>query len=130
MKLEKIIEIFNHQTSELLDQLQQTFPDECNEPSTQSLIIGLESAMMLTPSVPVILFFKNVVRKYGSYIEKRDGDFFMNWQPKNKDLKGPIDIIKNVYAIASDSNRDIVWDYLERLRKLSQLYNQRSLHEL
>lgn len=128
----KLITIFNKQIQEFCDQVIQAFPDILTDSTIQKIYNTLLTTISLTPNVPIQLFYSRFINEYDEEILARNEDFFLenfskikvsgsssNVEPNQVD---PIDIVKYVYKDASQENKKIIWDYIQRLRLLSIKY--------
>ena len=90
------------------------------------------TTISLTPNLPIQLFYKKFVNEYDEEILARNEDFFLesfqrsscssNQCQFDQHNPNPIDIVKYVYKDASNENKQIIWDYIQRLRLLCIKY--------
>lgn len=130
----KLITIFNKQIQEFCDQIVHTFPHLMQNRTVQQIYNTLLTTISLTPNVPINLFYVNFVNEYDEEILSRNEDFFLeNFNDDssidsvdngtNRDVN-PIEIVKFVYKDASEENKKIIWDYIQRLRLICLKYYQ------
>ena len=121
MKSDKIINVFNKQIMEFTQQIMKAFPDIMNDSNVNKMYNTLETSVSLTPTIPIQLFYEKFVQHYNDEIMNRDADFFLQFDEIGDN---PIDVLKYVYNDASEDNKKIIWDYVQRLRLLAIKYHQ------
>ena len=114
MNKEKLILVFNKQITQFIDQLRAVFPHLNNDKKVQTLFDTWDTTVALTPNLPIQLFHTYIVKPYNAQIKDKEEDFFLQLYCKYE----PIDMLRYLYIGASDSNKEIMWVYVERLRVL------------
>ena len=119
---QKIVTIFNKTILRFASEICETFPNLANDAKVKNIRNTLETTIILTPNIPIKLFYDSVVLKYQKQLDDKNENFFLSFEAKNGNH--PIDLVKAVYQQASDENKEIVWKYVDTLRLLTTQYHQ------
>jgi len=131
MNGKEIINIFNQQLEEIIDQAKTTFSDiiEDNK-QIEKLTNAIHTTISITPSVPIKIFYKNFAAPFNKQINDRNDGFFLKFEVDD-DI---FELLKYIYKNTTDDNKDIIWNYILRLKNLSVKYydkkNEPLYHEL
>lgn len=115
----KIVQIFNKQIIEFMQQIFNSFPHLKNNDEILLLHQKLQAAIEFTPLIPIQLFKQHITYVYEIPIDEKDTDFFLN---NDKFNSNACKIFKQVLRQASDENKKIMWDYVQRLKLLAKKY--------
>ena len=121
---EKLIEIFNTQLNEFLHQVRNAFPSIQNDKAVLTMSNTLETTLVVSPSVPIHIFYNKFVKLYDKEITNRDEQFFAKLLLQKKNSKAnPVELFIYIQKHASHNNKKIIWEYIERLRLLAIKYH-------
>jgi hypothetical protein len=124
-KTTKIIIIFNKQLIDFTNEILRVYPDNVkNNKDVVALYNTLLTATSLTPKIPIKIFETQLLLPYTNEMRQRNDDFFLNMNLK----KSPIRILQYIYTTASDTNKTVIWNYIDRLRLLCQKYIEYKQH--
>ncbi len=122
---QKIQVLFNNQMTEFVKQLISAFPDLKQDPEIDRLSALLRTTIAATPSVPITIFYEKIIKQYDSHIEYKDEKFFIGFDLSNTPMES-LNYLKEVYIEASETNKKIIWNYIDRLRLLSCKYFEKN----
>jgi len=122
----KVLEEFNNQFFELIDDIYRIFPTHYEIKTTRMVILVMSK---MKPAC-VIEFVKTyIIAPYGSYIEEGNIDFFSNNDfSKDRNVGGSdyvLDKIKtviNYINMMTETEKKIVVGYLQNMKQLCELY--------
>ena len=120
-KSKKIITLFNKQLSEFIEQLMNVFPLKKNN-EAMKIYIKFQTTLTLTPQIIINLFFHEIVDGHFDEIKNRDEHFFT--QLFKSKTQTPFKVFLIVYKDATEENKKIIWDYIQRLGLLCSQYFQ------
>jgi hypothetical protein len=117
---------FNTQLDKFLDELIQTYPEDKDFGYYKRLIDQLKRINVRKP----IEYFACTIQRHIPQIQSRDSDFFLNnfnnivtSETNDKSNQAEafrlFDNIKKYWLEMDDTNRKVIWDYLNVLTKLS-----------
>lgn len=120
----KIIEIFNKQLGDLLDEVCNLFPDYKELRKAQS---GLNLLKKATPTVTIKLWKQHVSSKYNTEIMEGDVNFFLTKDYKNDveqigqsdQILGLVDKLRKPMQEMGEDNQKKTMKYIQNLTKLS-----------
>lgn len=119
---ERLAEIFNKQIEEFSEQMMHAFPSLSRDETIENLNSALLTAISITPRVPINFFYEKVVTKYGKQLSEKNEKFFMHHA--TFDQLNPLQIVRHVYRDASEAEKQIIWQYIDSLIKLSKQYQE------
>jgi len=127
MNNSQILQAFNNQFQEFLDDIVRVFPDDM---TVAAVVIGLTKMRKINPRLIIIKFKSAVSEKYGEQILAGDLQYFLE-KDYNTDIStssqsdamlDKIDKLKIPLANMEKIDKESVTKYLQNLCKLSNLY--------
>lgn len=123
-----ILKAFNDHFVELLDDVQNVFPENADILTAKNAILALRKA---NPLIIIRVWKDYIVRKYNDQIMADDISFFIekDYVEDVGDMSASSTIIKKINVIREPvrnmgkENQEKVMKYLKNLTKLSKLYN-------
>jgi len=98
-------------------------------PQVQELkgyLMTLRCVALATPKIPQQVFHESVTNRYGSQILRKDEKFFLEAAFSEPELSSQLNIVetlKGVWRGLDDSNKEIIWKYLQLLIGISNKMN-------
>lgn len=123
-----VLNAFNELNINLVDYSITLMPDNVELATMKHALTGL---ILATPEVNIITFKECTVKKYRKFIESRDISFFIErkYDDKIKDIGiskfivEKMDCLRVPVSKMSKSNQDKIFDFLNKMIKLSDMYN-------
>ena len=119
---------FNKMLFEFLDEVIQIVPDNSDVKNTR---LFLNMIQMANTSLIIKLWYTNLYEPYKGQVDNNDLSFFIdkeyheeaNRLPNASEVLQGIDNLRTPIRSMSKANKDISMKYIQKLSKLSQLYN-------
>ncbi len=113
-----VMKKFNELLIKFLETVIVAFPGERVLKATK---VKLEGLIMASPAL-CIQTVKGFLMTWEEKIVNKDEDFFLNMEfPEDKNLAFLVDI-KNIYKVADDQSKKVIWAYITNLYKLAKKY--------
>ncbi len=116
----QMVTIFNKQLKQFVEEAFIAFPDARKDNNITDAFNSIVISQAITPDASIQLFYNEIMGKYDKQIDDRDEDFFLSCTDYNLPF---IDSIKELYKGASMENKNTIWEYIVKLKKIAIKYH-------